>query len=330
MYRPVDFHRARHMGHDRCGYTGIVELEWYERYREGAHGCPGCGAEGEMDDSLKFTGDLADPVLEDSVLTAVTWFHTSTRSDWPAPVDFSTVLTDETRRMMGEESAARWVTGQSSKALHVGTYESAVHNMLRRMSDQSDKGKQFYLYGVRLRADVVIQPGSMIDPSRKFGDVWIDEIASAEIDVVRYVNVYEDPGGISAAIRPSAIAATQQLPIPLAPGHDDPWIADNTSRLQVVSAELKPLPAELSRFPYLHIDSPRAKKAREVTDALAAGLPASMAHQFGSAVRWEDGDDPAEWARYAKALAALVEDASRVLSELDAQPIRELGSHRPS
>lgn len=324
MDRPVDFYRARRMGHDQCGYTGIIDLEWYERYREGAHGCPGCGAEGEMDDSLQFMADLADPVLDDSLATAVTWFHTSTRPDWPAPVDFSTVLTDETRRMMGEESAARWVAGQSSKALHVGTYESAVHNMLRRMSDQSDKGKQFYLYGVRLRSDVVIQPGSTIDPSRKFGDVWIDEIAAPEIDFVRYVNVYEDPGGISAAIRPSAIAATQQLPIPLAPGNDDPWIVDTSARLRLASAELPPLPAELSRFPYLHRDSPRAKEASEVTDALAAGLPASMEHQFRSAVRWEVEDDPAEWVRYAKAIAALVEDAARVLSELAAQPTREL------
>lgn len=324
MDRPVDFYRDRQMRHDRCGHTCIVDQVWYERYREGAHGCPGCGASADLDDALQFTGDPADPVLDDHFATEVTWFHTSTHPDWPKPVDFAAALTDRTREMMGDESATRWALRQSSKALHIGTYESAVHNMLRRMSDQGDKRKQFYLYGVRLRPDVAILPGSKVDPSRSFGDVWLDEIASPEIDVARYVNVHEDPGGLSAAIRPSAIAATQCLPIPLAAADDDPWVADTAARLQSVSTELIPLPADRTTFPFLHRETHRAKAAREVITVLAAELPATMEHQFESAVRWEDGDDPAVWARYARSLSALVKDAARVLRELAAQPVRDL------
>ncbi len=323
MDRPVGFYRDRQMRHDRCGHTCIVDLEWYERYREGAHGCPGCGARAAFDDALQFSGDPADPVLDDHFATEVTWFHTSAHQDWPNPVDFAGALTDETRQMMGEESAVRWARRQSGKALHIGTYESAVHNMLRRMSDQGDKGKQFYLFGVRLRPGVAILPGSVIDPSSSFGDVWLDEIAPPEIDVVRYVNVHEDPGGFSAAIRPSAIAATQCLPIPLAAADGDPWVADTAATLQSASTELSPLPAELSRFPFLYRETQRAKAAGEMSSVLAARFPVTMKRQFESAVRWEDGDDPAEWARYARSLSALVEDAERVHGELAAQPVCE-------
>jgi len=323
MNRPVDFYRDRQVRHDRCGHTCTVGLEWYERYREGAHGCMGCGANAGFDDALQFTGDPADPVLDDHFATAVTWFHTTTRQDWPTPVDFAATLNDQMRQRMGAESALRWALGQSSKALHIGNYESAVHNMLRRMSDQGDHGKQFYLFGVRLRPDVVIEPGSKTERS-SLGDVWLDKIASPEIDVVRYVNMYEDPGGLSAAIRPSAIAATQCLPIPLAPADDDPWVAATAAKLQSALTELTPLPAGLSMFPFLHTETHRAKAAREAATVLAAGLPATMQHQFESAVRWEDGEDPVEWARYARSLSALVEDAERLLGELAAQPVREL------
>src|SRR5699024_5272434 len=43
-------------------------------------------------------------------------------------------LTPGIRRMMGgDERVTAWAARQRAKALHVGTYEAAVHNMLRRM-----------------------------------------------------------------------------------------------------------------------------------------------------------------------------------------------------
>jgi hypothetical protein len=323
MDRPVDFYRGRQMHHDRCGHTCVVDLEWYKRYQEGAHGCPGCSSEAGFGSSLQFTGDPADPVLDDQFATEITWFHTSTHQGWPAPIDFAGTLTDLTKQRMGEESAARWARRQSTKALHVGTYESAVHNMLRRMSDQSGKGEQFYLFGVRLRPDVAILPGSMHERST-FGDVWIDEIAPPGIEIVRYVNVYEDPGGLSLAIRPSAIATTRCLPIPLTGADDDRWVIDTAAGLRSVSTELTPLPEEFSEFPDLYRETHRAKAAREAAEGLSAGLPATMRHEFESAVRWEDGDDPAEWASHAKRLSGLVGDAERVRGELAAQPAHDL------
>lgn len=74
--------------------------------------------------------------------------------------------------MMGvDQRVAAWAERQRAKALHVGTYEAAVHNMLRRIHDQADHGAQFYLYRVHLKPSVVVWPGWLIDPSNFVGDV---------------------------------------------------------------------------------------------------------------------------------------------------------------
>lgn len=258
-------------------------------------------------------------MLDDQSATDVTWYHTSVLQNWPAPLDHGATLNDETRQRMHDPDT--WVHRQNTKALHVGNYESAVHNMLRRMHDQSGKGEQFYLYGVRLRPDVAILPGSTAEQSR-WGDVWLDEIASPEIDVVRYVNVYEDPGRLSAAIRRSAIAAVQCLPIPLAIADADACVGDAAGRLQAAATD--PLPLLDGEYPFLPRPTYRNEAAQQVARDLAEELPATMRHQFESAVRWDAADDPAEWARYARSLFALVLDADRVLGELAKQPVREL------
>lgn len=46
-------------------------------------------------------------------------------------------------RMGGDKRVVSWAARQRAKALHVGTYEAAVHNMLRRMRDQADDCSQF-------------------------------------------------------------------------------------------------------------------------------------------------------------------------------------------
>jgi len=289
------------MWHERCGHECVVELGWYERYTEGAHGCPGCGDDAELGDALQFAGDAADPVLDDQFATEATWYHSSTRRNWPSPIDFTADLTQETlERMGGKDSVARWACRQGDKALHVGTYESAIHNMLRRIDDQGDEGRQFYLYAVRLRMDVTFLPGSTKDPSNWLGDVWLDEIAPPEVDAVRYVNVHEDPGGVSVAVRPKAISSTRCLPIPLEPPGGGLWVAEAEARLRSASTELVPLPAELSDSRFLHRETYRAKVAWQLVTELAAEMPASMQSQFESAVRWVDGSDPAKWVNYAR------------------------------
>jgi len=101
----------------------------------------------------------ADPALDDDRAKRSSWYHTSTQSDWPTKdFDPAAGLTAETRlRMGGDLRVSAWVDRRRAKTLHVGTYEAAIHNMLRRISDQADHGSQFYLYRVHLKPTTVVR-----------------------------------------------------------------------------------------------------------------------------------------------------------------------------
>lgn len=316
MERPVDFTRDRRMRCGECGHTWTVDLEWVDRWSQGDEACSGCGTTCEAETAARFTIREDDPALDVSVAKRLTWYHTSTRPDWPTAIDFAATLEEDTQRRMG--SVSRWAERQANKALHVGTYESAIHNMLRRLRDQPDQGNQFYVYRVHLNPEVVMHAEWITDPSNWLGDVWLDEICPPEAEAVRYVNFHEDPGGLSLAIKPSAIRATQRLAIPL-PVVDDTWIRDAVTRLSSEPPD-QPLPPELRvHHRMVFGESARAKTAAAASKVLVDRLPLNLQDQFEGVTRWHSDSEPTEWARCAAGLAALIEDPQRVLAELDAQ-----------
>lgn len=264
-----------------------------------------------------------DPALDNDLALRLDWYHTSTHDRWPSTIDFAAGLNDDLRRMMGgDEAVLQWARGQSAKALHVGTYEAAIHNMLRRIADQGDEGKQFYLYRVQLNPEAVMWPEWVPDSSNFVGDWHLDELFSSEVKVVRYVNYHEDAGGLSLAIRPSALLATQRLAIPLPTANDDPWTVDTVDRLQAEPPDHS-LPVGLERHRHLLQDSPRAVVAAAASSVLANRLPVNLRDQFGASTRWHPESEPSDWAHYAMGLASLVEDWARVLAELDDRPANE-------
>src|SRR5699024_11868511 len=98
-------------------------------------------------------------------------------------------LTPGIRRMMGgDERVTAWAARQRAKALHVGTYEAAVHNMLRRMRDQADRGNQFYLYRVHLKPSVTEREGWMVDTSKWLGDVVLAAVCPPGIAHACYLH----------------------------------------------------------------------------------------------------------------------------------------------
>lgn len=303
----------------QCGDEWTVDLEWVERWIQRKEACAGCGTTCDAENAAQFVVHASDPALDDGVATQLAWYHTSTHLDWPPTIDFAGSLNDDTRQLMGgDEAVNRWSDRQATKALHIGTYESAIHNMLRRIDDQGDQDKQFYLYRVHLKPGVIIRPGWIADPSNWLGDVDLDKIGPPEVEAVRYVNFHEDPGGVSVAIRRSAVGATQCLAIPLPIEDDDPWINDAVARLSSDPPD-RLLPVELGRFRHLLEESPRARTAAAAANVLADRLPTNLRHQFEAATRWHAENEPTEWARRTAGLAALIEDSPRVLAELDAQ-----------
>ncbi len=142
----------------------------------------------------------------------------------------------------GAKRAAASAARQREKALHVGTYESAIHTLLTRMGDQADHGSQFYLYRVLLVPSVVVRESWLIDPSNFVGDVVYDEVCPPGVDVVRYLNYPEDPGGLSLALGRNAAADVQQIAVPLADASNYDWVREVVTDLDRASNVLVPAP----------------------------------------------------------------------------------------
>jgi hypothetical protein len=322
--RTIDFWRHRRMRCSTCAHEFVVDLNWIDRWEQGWENCPSCGLSCEDEAAPRVTVEPGDPALNDDRVARFFWYHTSTHSDWPSK-EFNPAanLTPATRRRMGgEERVAAWAARQSAKALHVGTYEAAVHNMLRRMHNQGDKGTQFYLYRVRLKPTVAVRDGWLIDPSDWVGDVVLAEACPAGIDVARYLNYHEDPGGLSLALGPDAIADVQQVAVPLLSPHDSPEVRKVTAALEYASGALLPLPGKLGK--YRAPSSERAALARQVAEERAASLPVNLRYKFKSAVAFDEGTDPAVWAQRASCLLDLVLQPGRVLAALDRATHRRL------
>lgn len=311
-----------------CGHECVVDLDWIDRWEQSGEKCAGCGLTCEHEDAPRVTVDPADPALDDDQVARFTWYHTSTQPDWPTKnFDPAAALTPETRmRMGGDRHVAAWAARQRAKALHVGTYEAAIHNMLRRMHDQADHGSQFYLYRVFLKATVAVREGWLIDPSNFVGDVVLDEVCPPGIDVARYLNYHEDPGGLSLALGRDAIAGVQRVAVPLPHVYDEDWVHDVLAVLDAAAnsdAPSAPPAGRLSRF-LPPPPPPEVRAAHEIAGALADRLPINLRSQFTSAAAFADNADPLRWAGRVSGLFELINRPERVLAALDSQERREV------
>ncbi len=330
MERPIRFARNRYMLCEPCRLEWVVDLEWIDRWERATESCPRCGVTCEAENSARVTVDPDDSALVDENVARLTWYHTSTQSDWPMEdFDPAAGLTEEARQMMGgDRRVARWAAQQRAKALHVGTYEAAIHNMLRRIDHQADRGRQFYLYRVRLVPSVTVRDDWLIDPSNFAGDVVLDEVCSPGVDVARYLNYHEDPGGLSLALGRTAIASAQQVAIPTRSSSDSGWIATAAGELERV-AMTPSEPAEREVWLPRHISrrstpSPKSARARELVAPLAQRLPVNLRRQFESATAFDETLQPETWAQYVVGVLDLLLAPERVLAVLDSARVRRL------
>lgn len=302
-----------------CAHRWTVDLEWLDRWTQSQEFCPGCGINGEYESSPKETHDPCDPLVAGDAVASVYSYHRSTHVDWPSTTyDPTAALDNETRqRMGGDASVARWAHRQRSKALHVGTYEAAMENMLRRIQDQGDRGRQFYLYRVGLRADITVRSEVLDEPVGLMGDVPLTEVCPPGVDVARYLNRHEDAGSLSLALGSDALEWTQQASIPMTCAGE--------------SAEIDRLVNALAHPPVVMPTPPPFRSVRwrppsavevscaELAHELARGLPIHLRSGVESAIQLRDYatfDAPA-WVRYAVGLLQLITQPEQALTALD-------------
>ena len=325
MERPINFFRKRHMLCGQCGLRWVVDLDWMDLWEQALEKCPGCGVTCELESAPRVTVDPDDLALRDDRVSQLAWYHTSTQPDWPArDFDPAGKLTKQTRQMMGgDDRVAQWADRQRAKALHVGTYETAVHNMLRRIDDQADHGSQFYLYRVYLKHAIAVRQGWLIDPSNFVGDVALDEVCPPGVDVARYLNYHEDPGGLSLALGRGVVAATQRVTIPPHPTDDPRWAAAVVTELEKAT-KTSSRPAATRPIGRRSLPSPKSIRAREIVAPLAQRLPVNLRYPFEAATAFTDNVQPEEWARYVMGLMSMVLAPEQVLAQLDEQTARYL------
>lgn len=220
--RKVDFSRLRNMRCGKCGHEEKFSHDWIDAWSQGDIGCPSCGITSDHLQRARYTYDFSDFACDRERITELNWYHTSTLKDWPSRnFDPLSVYPKDARENivinMSGVKLESWLTTQKAKAVHVGTFEAALENMLRRMQDQGDSGSNFYLYRVKLREDSPVSNAVNKEPASIFGDVNLEELGAGRSEIYRYVNSHEDPSSISLALTIDSIASVQRVSIPISP-----------------------------------------------------------------------------------------------------------------
>jgi len=339
-----------------CGTVTPLSQDAYVRGEERSRmPCPSCGGEIHYGPAVAAIRDPKDPVLDNGRLTTFSWYHTSSQLDWPSPA-FTERLEREipqTDRTLGP-SRESFIASQASKALHVGTYEAAIENMMRRMDDQGDGDTQFYLYRVALNLDSSkVNAGYRDENHEVASDISVHELDVDELAAVRYLNVHEAIGSLSVAIRPSSVEAVQCVPLPipdlrvglpaditaaaitsvkrvtrdLADAGDA--LGANRRHASAMSLGLRPDPDGLAKR-LKRIERAYYERWNAFNDLLAETLlpeaGALVRRNFNDALAHRRGDDVDEYIAKYRGFAALVARGDDVIKHLSGTPWRAVSS----
>lgn len=245
--------------------------------------CSHCGASIHYGRAVAGIRDRHDPALDNSAVARFAWYHSSTSPDWPSP--------DYTSRFAARVREAELRLGhrygthiERAKALHVGTYEAAVENMLRRMRDQDDATSSFYLYRVSLDISAGrINDGYREENNEPASQISLDELQALGLDALRYLNTHEAIGSLSLAIHPRAIRSLQVVPLPVT-DLAAPQPPALSQRLRELEAELDSLQAA-AREQLQVRDSPLQALRRRMSER--TGVTPSTTAVEGEWALWE-------------------------------------------
>ncbi|WP_251450893.1 hypothetical protein [Microbacterium sp. Marseille-Q6648] len=346
-----------------CGETSALAADDYlAEARSARMNCAHCGREIHFGRAVAALREENDPALQDNLVSTFAWYHTSTSPDWPSP-DYAAQFENQLKWVERDFGISRdnYLARQTSKALHVGTYEAGIENMLRRMEYQNDGTKQFYLYRVALRLTPGrISAGYRDENHAVASDISVAEISDAGLDAVRYLNVHEAMGTLSLAVVPSAIAAVQCIPIPIATSEvitdDQPAavratvedVRNATRKLRTAEEALSSIEPRVQRMMVLGMrpDPDGAAKRigkleqkyyrtwHDLQERLATeylpNVSAVIRRDFNDAVAgWRDENAEVFVQRY-RPLASLLERPSEAIAEVSTQAWRFVGGAQAS
>ena len=335
--RKVDFSRLRNMRCGKCGHEEKFSHDWMDAWSQGEVGCPSCGITSDHPQRARYTYDFSDISCDRDRITRLNWYHTSVLKDWPSrnfdPLSvYPKSAQENIIKNMGDVKLESWLRSQKAKALHVGTFEAALENMLRRMEDQGDSNSQFYLYRVNLRDNSPVSSAVNKEPASIFGDVHFDKLGVDHSEIYRYVNSHEDPSSISLALTIDSIASVQRVSVPISPVD-----SVEVEGIRSVLCEAQKIPPQkikdslLSRIrkqPGLELGytNPYRDELNAQVENLANQLPRRIRDPFVTAVARgaSHRKDYALAASYIVGMRDLFLYPERVLQALDNEPVQKI------
>lgn len=180
LERKIDFSRPRLLKCGKCAFVNEATFAWIHNWENDKVSCARCGVVFGRETSAEYTYRLEDPALDAGRISEVYWYHSTSQQVWPDPnYNPWAGISDQARarmnKQLGRERTKSWELKQRSRALHVGTYEAAIENMLRRMRNENDCG-DFNLYRVRIAANAAIDYDIQTDPGGQMGNVQLREV----------------------------------------------------------------------------------------------------------------------------------------------------------
>lgn len=132
--RPAAFNHGYCMNCECGGTSNFSAQEYHAKATQGALMlCEHCECTIHFGPAVVALRDPDDPALDNAQIDQLAWYHTSTAADWPLnsyAAENRALLKKSARRFHLPESSFEHLLTQ---ALHVGTYEAAIENMLRGM-----------------------------------------------------------------------------------------------------------------------------------------------------------------------------------------------------
>jgi hypothetical protein len=266
--------------------------------------------------TLRDTDDIA---LQTDSVARLVWYHSSRYENWPDLEAYTAEVT-----AMAMQTAARFehlidpnqlIANKLSLAVHLGTYEATIENILRRLEDQDRADffdTRYWLHRVEIAFAHTddLHPEVIEEFLTMFGDVELAQLQALGARAARYVNRHEAIGSVSLAIDPALICTVSTIELPVAEATLAETAAAAAATMRMVAAEQSD-----------DDSSPAWSEFVEILESeyLSAVNP-QVREPFLNAVG--DYDDPAEFHRRFRVVAGLLVRADVVFDMLAAAPRR--------
>jgi hypothetical protein len=358
--RKIDFNYGYRVLCQSCNFeNGLTAQQYFDaRLRESAT-CPKMGICSECREQYAVAPqyvslrDPEDEVLASTRLEEFYWYHSTSEPNWPLG-EFTWPDLGSFAQTMPCDELDNKRRNEEDRALHLGTYEAAVENVLRHMDEKGRRDVQFYLYRVQLQDGVKFSDGP-VDQDMVAANITQTEVRrrGKNVQGLMYLNHEESIGSISLAVLPEAICKVQRLAMPpeglvaeLYPG-----ILDEVLRIrQQEQEQLQALPVEKSAIASImralgknvneeQTGSSATKPAAEVAkirnaawtriselcvDRYLAGVSPILRRKFWRSVRQPEkagvAVDDRDWLTRAQKLEPFLARHEEVLATMDDQP----------